>query len=262
MFAKQLPLAERLSAIGNQANKAGDYASAAKMYDAAYALGGNVSKRISAANMKLKCGQAEEAQEIYEMVLVVDTAALPNEKLSDKARDLVVRKLEEAKVAIVARELFPGWQPSQGVITMDFGQLAAATSTPSRNSFGSASDTHSIAGSMASSPSSSFESHFRPSYERRERVSGPMKAVVDECMVHAAQANKEGSFAAARTIYLACHSIMPAKVEVRPAPEGGSHRRTPRRGPRVSYPALFDPRGPRLFPVATCPSPIRIIRPR
>jgi tetratricopeptide (TPR) repeat protein len=88
MFAKQLPLAERLGAAANQANKAGDYASAAKMYNAAYEIGGNVSKRISAANMLLKSGRADAAQEIYETVLVADAAAPLKDKLSDRRANL------------------------------------------------------------------------------------------------------------------------------------------------------------------------------
>jgi len=50
--SKVAPLPERLAAIGGQANKAGEYEAAAKIYEAAFELGGSTSKRISAANVK------------------------------------------------------------------------------------------------------------------------------------------------------------------------------------------------------------------
>eukprot|EP00967_Tisochrysis_lutea_P091890 scaffold132257_cov30-Tisochrysis_lutea.AAC.1 len=212
------PLPERLAAIANQANRAGDYAAAAKVFDAAYELGGKVNRLISAANMKLKCGCTNEAQAIYEKLLTFDAVAPEDQKLTEAVRKLVIRKLEEAKVAAIATELFPGWQPSQGALHVETGQSTAApavASTPARNdSSGSVNDVHSIAGSVVGSPNSSFELAFQAPQELKERVSGPMKAVVDECMVLAAQANNEGSFATARIIYLACNAIMPAKIEV------------------------------------------------
>ena len=162
--------------------------------------------------MKLKCGLGQEAQIVYEEVLSADAAASADKKLSAKARELVLRKIEEAKVAVLATDLFPGWRPSQGVI-------GAAPSPPrlssamSRNHSFDSNYAPSHAGSVGT-PDTSFEAFGAPA-ARRERVSDAMKAVVDECMTLASRANQESALPKARVVYLACAAMMPGRVEVR-----------------------------------------------
>eukprot|EP00967_Tisochrysis_lutea_P059245 scaffold75526_cov31-Tisochrysis_lutea.AAC.1 len=83
-------LAERLHELGKRANKQELTQVAAALFEASYAVGGRLEPRISAANMRLRMGQAELARAEYERLLSMGW------QLDEKVREIVLRKRAEA----------------------------------------------------------------------------------------------------------------------------------------------------------------------
>ena len=93
-------LADQVSALAKRANEAGAVASAAALFEAAHALSNDWTSRVSAANMRLKLGDAAAACAAYESMLCDDGgSAMP-----DRIRQLTERKREEALSALAEAE--------------------------------------------------------------------------------------------------------------------------------------------------------------
>ena len=83
-------LAARLTGLAKTANAQGAIDSAASLFDAAHAIGGRVQARISAANMRLKLQQPEQACSEFDALL------LQSPPLDPIAHSMVLRKRGDA----------------------------------------------------------------------------------------------------------------------------------------------------------------------
>ena len=125
-------LAARLTGLAKTANAQGAIDSAASLFDAAHAIGGRVQARISAANMRLKLQQPEQACSEFDALL------LQSPPLDPIAHSMVLRKRGDALAMMVGRLLHHSaltrpLQRRQPASSRDLGRaLTLAANIPSQ----------------------------------------------------------------------------------------------------------------------------------
>ena len=149
-------LAARLTGLAKTANAQGAIDSAASLFDAAHAIGGRVQARISAANMRLKLQQPEQACSEFDALLS------QSPPLDPIAHAMVLRKRGDA---LAMMESGPASEVVSAPLRID--PSVAATSAGELTRLGSSSN----AGGQHSLAAYAYTAAFALTRKRELRIS-------------------------------------------------------------------------------------------